>query len=103
MVYASHYYPNLTDIPLERQLRHTDHCIEYLRETITCKPDLSLVTYRWINDTAQHPDAPSEFYPTNFDAGLHECANWDILNDWAGRRRFDLWDLEALDRPVAQL
>lgn len=102
MVYASHYHANLTRLAKQRQLRHTDHCIEYLRETITCKPDISLVTYRWINDTAQHPDSPLEFYPTNFDAGLHECANFNVLDEWAGHRRFDLWNLEALERPGVQ-
>jgi hypothetical protein len=66
-----------------------------------CKPDISLVTFRWINDTAQHPEQPSSFYPTNFDVSEHDCMNWDILDDWAGRRAFNLYDVDSLDRPEA--
>jgi hypothetical protein len=64
-----------------------------------CKPDISLVTFRWINDTAQHPSDPDSFFPTNFDSSLHECMNWDALDDWAGQRMFNLYDLSVLNRP----
>jgi hypothetical protein len=64
-----------------------------------CKPDISLVTFRWINDTAQHPDASSAYYPTNFDSSLHECMDWDLLDKWTGDRAFDLYDVDSLDRP----
>jgi hypothetical protein len=66
-----------------------------------CKPDLSLVTFRWINNTAQHPDEPQAFYPTNFDSGLHECMKWEPLEEWAAERRFNLFDVDLLDRPTA--
>jgi hypothetical protein len=79
--------------------RSKDHCIEYIRETLMCKPDISLVTFRWINDTAQHPDDPSAYYPTNFDSSQHECMEWESLDNWAGNRAFDLYDVDSLDRP----
>ena len=66
-----------------------------------CKPDISLVTFRWINETAQHPDEPSAFFPTNFDSCRHECMNWNSLNDWARQRVFNLYDVASLDRPGA--
>jgi hypothetical protein len=66
-----------------------------------CKPDISLVTFRWINDTAQHSDEPAAYYPTNFDSSLHECADWDSLDRWAGARAFDLYNVDSLDRPEA--
>lgn len=65
-----------------------------------CQPDLSLVTFRWINNTAQHPDDSSGFYPTNFDVDMHTCAKWEPLDEWAGKRRFDLFDVDLLERPV---
>lgn len=100
-VYLPHYHPNLTGTALQRHFLHTDHCIEYLRESLTCHPDISLVTFRWINDTAQHRDEPNAFYPTNFDAGIHECNDWSAINEWAGERRWNLWNLEGLNRPGA--
>lgn len=63
-----------------------------------CQPDLSLVTFRWINNTAQHQD-PSEFYPTNFDVDIHHCANWQHLDQWAGERAFGLFQVDLLYRP----
>ena len=81
-----------------RELISVDHCIEYLREYLMCKPDLSLITYHWINHTAQHGD-PSARFPTSRDQGLHECADWKSLNVWAGDRVFDLYDTELLKRP----
>ena len=67
-----------------------------------CKPDLSLISFRWINETAQHPGVPSELFPTNYDGGQHECANWDSLNDWAGERVFDLYRYDLLRKPEAE-
>jgi len=99
MMYKEHYHSGKTKLQMQREAKHADHCVEYLRESLMCKPDLSLVTFRWINDTSQHPDEPEAFYPTNFDAGLHECANWGSLNAWAEERVFDLYNVELLNRP----
>lgn len=118
-MYKEHYHANTSGTAMERQMKHagksftsasirkhrilalniTDHCIEYLRESLMCKPDISLVTFRWINDTAQHPDEPSVYYPTNLDSSQHECMEWESLNDWAGKRVFNLYDVDLLDRP----
>lgn len=76
-----------------------DHCLEYVREHVMCQPDLSLVTFRWINNTAQHPDFPAQFYATNFDASEHTCAKWEPLDAWAGTRVFNLSNLDQLQRP----
>lgn len=80
------------------ELMLVDHCIEYLREYLMCKPDLSLVTFHWIDHTAQHED-PSARFPTNRDRGLHECADWGTLDTWAGDRVFDLYDTDLLRKP----
>ena len=64
-----------------------------------CKPDLSLVTFHFINNTAQHADDPSLQLPTSWDHSLHECANWDSLNNWAGERVFDLYQNDLLRQP----
>ncbi|KAF2658526.1 hypothetical protein K491DRAFT_702775 [Lophiostoma macrostomum CBS 122681] len=99
MMYKEYYHSNISGVALQRQLKHADHCVEYIRESLMCKPDISLVTFRWINDTAQHPKQPASFYPTNFDVSEHDCMKWEILNDWAGRRVFNLYDVDLLDRP----
>jgi len=75
-----------------------DHCVEYIRESLMCQPDLSMVTFRWINNTAQHEDK-ANFWPTNFDVDMHKCANWQALDMWAGERMFNLFDVHLLNRP----
>ena len=64
-----------------------------------CKPDLSFVTFSWINETAQHEDQSSR-YPTQKDNSQHECVNWQRLKDWAGARTIDLYQTELLRKPT---
>lgn len=65
-------YP--TDESLKRQLEHTDHCIDILRQVLMCHADISVVTYEWIEDYRMPwPQFKME----------HECRNWDAITDWA--------------------
>ncbi|PYI32663.1 hypothetical protein BP00DRAFT_145250 [Aspergillus indologenus CBS 114.80] len=99
MMFKEHYYADRDEAAMAREWKHADHCVEYIRESLMCQPDLALVTFRWINDTAQHTAAPAEFYPTNFDVDTHRCADWEALDRWAGQRAFDLSRVDLLDRP----
>ncbi|KAM0814058.1 hypothetical protein AB5N19_14060 [Seiridium cardinale] len=98
MLFKEHYHSGKSNEAMEREAKHVDHCMEYIRESLMCQPDLSMVTFRWINNTAQHEDK-SAFYPTNFDVDLHRCANWEMLDSWAGTRMFDLFQVDRLQRP----
>ncbi|EDN94567.1 hypothetical protein SS1G_10441 [Sclerotinia sclerotiorum 1980 UF-70] len=75
-VYRDHYYSTASEDRLSLESEHADHCIEYIRENLMCKPDLSLITY---ND--------------------HECVNWDNIDAWAEEREFDLFRVDLLERP----
>ncbi len=51
-----------------------DHCIEALRESLTCSVDVSVVPYRWHPDTKiAEPDIRS----------MHMCRNFTKIRDWA--------------------
>ena len=117
MVHRSYYHHGKDDYKMARESMHVgmystrqflatstgsnrpDHCIEYLREGLLCKPDLSLVTYHWINETSQHRDQASLRLPTSSDGCLHECADWQALNTWAGKRAFNLFEYDLLRKP----
>ncbi|KAI0532441.1 hypothetical protein GGR58DRAFT_490209 [Xylaria digitata] len=99
MLFKEYYHSGKSDEAMAREAKHVDHCVEYIRESLMCHPDLSMVTFRWINNTAQYEDKTA-FYPTNFDAALHRCANWEALDSWANKRMFDLFDVNLLQRPV---
>lgn len=60
-----------------------------------CHPDLSPVTFTWINGT--YGNGP--LLPTNKDVAMHECANWEKLDNWAGDHVFDLFRLDKLRYP----
>ncbi|RYO87812.1 hypothetical protein DL764_008806 [Monosporascus ibericus] len=98
MLFKEHYHQGKSSEAMAREAKHVDHCIEYIRESLMCQPDLSMVTFRWINNTAQHEDK-SEFYPTNFDVSMHRCANWEALDAWSAQRMFDLFQVDLLQRP----
>ncbi|KAI0868267.1 hypothetical protein GGS24DRAFT_513592 [Hypoxylon argillaceum] len=98
MLFKEFYHSDKSDEAMAREEKHVDHCVEYIRESLMCKPDLSMVTFRWINNTAQHEDKTA-FYPTNFDADLHFCANWGHLDSWASKRVIDLFQVDLLQRP----
>ncbi|KAI1262686.1 hypothetical protein F5Y18DRAFT_396998 [Xylariaceae sp. FL1019] len=98
MLFKEYYHSDKSDEAMAREEKHVDHCVEYIRESLMCKPDLSMVTFRWINNTAQHDDKTA-FYPTNFDADMHFCANWEHLDSWASERVFDLFQVDLLQRP----
>ncbi|KAI0197253.1 hypothetical protein EV127DRAFT_6292 [Xylaria flabelliformis] len=98
MLFKEYYHGGKSEEAMAREEKHVDHCVEYIRESLMCQPDLSMVTFRWINNTAQHEDK-SEFYPTNFDVDMHRCANWQHLDSWAGERMFNLFEVDLLERP----
>lgn len=74
MYYNEYYHdPN----PLADQQEHFDHCIDLLRQVIMCHGDVSLHTYRWIDDyKVPYPTMQTE----------HQCRDWDILMSWSEER-----------------
>ncbi|KAM3087045.1 hypothetical protein ACMFMF_000978 [Clarireedia jacksonii] len=100
-VYKDHYYASASEARLALEAGHADHCIEYIRENLMCKPDISLITYRWVNGTRGNEKigeskAP---LPSNKDLSDHECVNWERINSWAEDRAFDLFRLDLLQMP----
>ncbi|KAM3519678.1 hypothetical protein NHJ13051_007334 [Beauveria bassiana] len=56
---------------------HLDHCIEAIRESLTCSADVSAVPYRWHPETKiAEPDIRS----------VHVCRNFTKIRDWAFER-----------------
>ncbi len=51
-----------------------DHCIDMIRQRLTCTADIGLVTAVWV-------DGYSEPYP-DFST-RHQCRDFDKIRDWA--------------------
>lgn len=88
-IYQDHYLANATEQALKTIGVHVDHCVEYIRENLMCHPDISLVTHHWtMTDEGRKPSIR--------DTALHECADWRSLDEWAGKRVVDMYQLDML-------
>jgi hypothetical protein len=62
----------------ERRLSHWDHCIETLRQYVTCDADTTVVTHDWY-DEIDSP-VPNQGNP-------RRCADWDAHFQWQLERQ----------------
>ncbi|KAI4271112.1 MAG: hypothetical protein L6R38_006932 [Xanthoria sp. 2 TBL-2021] len=65
--------PSFTDPP-EMVRTHVDHCIEILRQKLTCDADVGVITYNWV--------AVRDLPWPNFNV-LHKCRNFDGVVEWS--------------------
>ena len=58
----------------EERRDHKDHCVEVLRQSLMCHPDLNIYTYPWVS---RHDQAWGNL------ASGHRCVDWDHFHGWA--------------------
>ncbi|KAK3358104.1 hypothetical protein B0T25DRAFT_477286 [Lasiosphaeria hispida] len=80
LLYADHYYPNLTDAETFLLSQHTEHCLDYLRQYVQCNADMTLIPMHW-GESGPKPSA--------IDNGNHQCASWEGIEDWTLKHHFD--------------
>ncbi|PYH44198.1 oxidase ustYa family protein [Aspergillus saccharolyticus JOP 1030-1] len=86
VVYQNYYHIGKPTTPV-----HIEHCIDNLRQNIMCKADVALLTFTWDpNDRAPKPNFVVE----------HECANWEMMDNWAEEHAFDIFDETTLVHPT---
>lgn len=93
--YRDYYYPNMTAQEESDTFFHMAHCLELLRQATICKADTSITPYRWLHTGK----GPSGVEPSPQQGTMHECVNWEMLQEWATERRVDLFDEGLLIRP----
>ena len=69
---------------------HADHCIDDIRQSLMCHPDLSVVTFYW------HPEKRKPMPNFHLD---QTCVDWDALDEWAAKRSFSIFDQKTLVHP----
>ncbi|KAL8796263.1 MAG: hypothetical protein Q9195_001378 [Heterodermia aff. obscurata] len=78
---ADYYYPDKTPEWRRHDLAHTGHCLEAIRTSMMCHPDLTPNRYFWSNrtwhDLSVAPDV------------TRKCVNWDVLNTFMKKRKYD--------------
>ncbi|KAI1181364.1 hypothetical protein F5B17DRAFT_425666 [Nemania serpens] len=60
--------------------RHTEHCLDWLRQYLQCNVDPTIIPIRW--DSGQ----PG---PVSKDSGKHQCVAWGPIEEWADKHAFD--------------
>lgn len=77
-IYKDHYFPNVTEDKADEIRRHTEHCLEGLRQSVLCYADPSLLTVMWENSIHGNPGISS--------APQHKCVNWEKMHEWMKSR-----------------
>ncbi len=79
-LHADYYAPRskVWRAPAEWRLSHWDHCVESLRQYVTCGADATVVTHAWFEGFAE-PVASQE--------NPRRCADWDAHLRWQQDRQ----------------
>ncbi|KAI1506306.1 hypothetical protein F5X99DRAFT_366240 [Biscogniauxia marginata] len=67
---------------------HIGHCIDILRQSLTCKPDYSLIGYVYVDGI--------DFPVPNFPAVKHQCHDFGALQKWTEERAVEELKVEYL-------
>lgn len=65
------------------QRDHVYHCMNHIRQSLQCRPDLSPAAMHIYEDVDG-----SKFFLGN--AKMHSCYDWDAIMQWAGEREKEL-------------
>ena len=59
-------------------MEHLDHCVDYLRQSLMCRPSIEMLPFGVDEDTRS--------FKARFD-GTHTCADFEAVRDWAVERQ----------------
>ncbi|RDA95408.1 hypothetical protein CP533_3436 [Ophiocordyceps camponoti-saundersi (nom. inval.)] len=90
-IYADHYYPGLSEDETFLLKRHTEHCIDWLRQYVQCNADTTLIPIQWA------ADSPG---PVSTDKGKHQCVVWEPIYEWMAEHSFDPFEPGLLVHPT---
>ncbi|KAJ4163954.1 hypothetical protein LMH87_005651 [Akanthomyces muscarius] len=89
-VFADHYHAAKSSAERTSLAGHTEHCIDILRSAAMCRADTAIFTYHW-NDATRLPN------PTWMQ--MHQCRDWESLEEWLESRRIDIYTPNLLVHP----
>lgn len=89
VLYPNYYYPNSTMEERAALVGHAGHCLESLRQSVMCVPDLAPRSVLW-------EDEHKEDIKINPSVNGLMCLRWESLVEWAvdEQRDFTLTDLQ---------
>ncbi|KAF4587167.1 hypothetical protein GQ602_003860 [Ophiocordyceps camponoti-floridani] len=90
-LYPEHYYPGLSEEETFILKRHTEHCLDWLRQYVQCNADTTLIPIQWA------VDSPG---PVSTDKGKHQCAVWEPIYEWMAEHSFNPFEPGLLVHPT---
>ena len=60
----------------------TEHCFDYLRETLMCHGDLDIMSMNWLPE--------QQMYTAQFDV-IKQCRNFDLIKEWTREHQTGWW------------
>jgi len=92
--YREHYHPEAKGQVLRDLQVHVDHCIELLRASAMCRPDLeTLTTFKWGEGLAKPLLSPER--------DLRRCVDWNTLMKGLENRVVDEKEMAELHNPLS--
>ncbi|KAL9058054.1 MAG: hypothetical protein Q9206_002082 [Seirophora lacunosa] len=82
-LFEDYYYPNRTAEEREEDVQHNHHCLEAVRTSIMCHPDLTPHLLRWAKSLPNHPLVANP----NVE---RECVDWDYLHEFVKTKKYHL-------------
>ncbi|KAM3065670.1 hypothetical protein ACMFMG_011378 [Clarireedia jacksonii] len=85
MFYEDHYYPNWSEEDQQRIRAHNLHCMESLRTSTICRPDLAPLPFYW---------SGNDWHQMNVNPQVErECVDWNFFQDSVKSRSYDTSEL----------
>ncbi|CRG88717.1 hypothetical protein PISL3812_05751 [Talaromyces islandicus] len=91
------FFPNTTqrkqkEVPALYE-RHYEHCVDYIRQSIMCNFDTSILSYDWVRDHQM---------PTPNSNVMHRCVDWEFVQGWFRERAVKMPDGFVWSKPEGQ-
>ncbi|KAI8623073.1 hypothetical protein F5Y19DRAFT_459850 [Xylariaceae sp. FL1651] len=90
-IWSEVYYANVSDHDAFFLRRHTEHCLDWIRQYVQCHADPTLIPIHWTNN---------DDVPVSKDTGNRMCVNWDPFEEWMAEHSFDPFQPGLLVHPV---
>ncbi|KAH8814556.1 hypothetical protein DL96DRAFT_1752818 [Flagelloscypha sp. PMI_526] len=71
-------YYHKYDMSHPKTSAHMSHCIDHIRNSLMCTPDLGVIVWQWDEEKQ---------LTFSQDTTAHECVNYDKILEWADERR----------------
>ncbi|KAI1117594.1 hypothetical protein F5Y14DRAFT_354980 [Nemania sp. NC0429] len=90
-LWSEHYYPDLSEHDSFFLKRHTEHCLDWIRQYIQCHADPTLIPIHWTTN---------DDVPVAKDYGKRMCVSWESFEEWMAEHSFDPLEPGLLVHPL---